>query len=84
MIIKYFRYVDDILIIYNTNHTNAQNILTDFNTIHPTFKIIVECETNSQINFLDVTIHRTPTNLHSLALSFHTPPTTPPNTNTPQ
>jgi len=33
-----------------------------FNTIHPTLKFTVECETNNQINFLDVTIHRTPTN----------------------
>jgi len=61
-IIKYFRYVDDILVIYNTNHTDAQNILTDFNTIHLTLKFTLECETNNQIKFLDVTIHRTPTN----------------------
>jgi hypothetical protein len=61
-IIKYFRYVDDILIIYDTNHTDVQNILNDFNTIHPKLKFTAECETNNQINFLGVTIHRTPTN----------------------
>ena len=50
------------MIIYDTNHTNAQNILTDFNTIHPVLKFTVECETNNLINFRDVTIHRTLTN----------------------
>jgi hypothetical protein len=61
-IIRYFRYVDDILIIYDTNHTDVHNILEDFNTIHPKLKFTAEQETNSQINFLDITSHRTPMN----------------------
>jgi len=61
-IIKYFRYVDDVLFIYDTNHTDVQNTVRDFNTIHPKLKFTVECKTNNQINFLDITIHRTPTN----------------------
>ena len=34
-IIKYFRYVDDILLIYDSDHTDTQKILEDFNTVHP-------------------------------------------------
>jgi hypothetical protein len=58
-IIKYFRYVDDILIIYDSNHSDVQNILKDFNTMHPKLKFTAECEENNQINFLDITINRT-------------------------
>ena len=60
--VRYFRYVDDILIIYDTNHSDVHNILDNFNTTHPKLNITVEQETNSQVNFLDITIHRTPTN----------------------
>ena len=93
-IIKYFRYLDDILVIYDTNHTDIQNMSRDFNTIHLRLKFTAECETNNQINFLDVTILRTPTNrrisvyrkptVTDKTLSFHTPLTTSANTNMPQ
>jgi len=61
-IVRYFRYVDDILIIYDTNHSNVHNILDDCNTLHPKLKFTAEQETNSQLNFLDITIHRVPPN----------------------
>jgi hypothetical protein len=61
-IVRYFRFVDDILIIYDTNHSDVHNILDDFNTIHPKLKFTAEQETNNQLNFLDITIHRTPPN----------------------
>ena len=61
-IIKYFRYVDDVLVIYDTNHTDIQNMSRDFNTLHLRLKFTAGCKTDNQINFLDVTIHRTPTN----------------------
>ena len=60
-IIDYFRYVDDILLIFDPNHTNIQTILNDFNAIHPKLKFMAEIETDNKINYLDVTIHRTPT-----------------------
>jgi hypothetical protein len=60
-IIKYFRYVDDILFIYDINHSYVQNILKDFNTIHLKLKFTAECAENNQINFLDITINRTHT-----------------------
>jgi len=32
---NYFRFVDDILIVYDTKHTNITSILEDFNSLHP-------------------------------------------------
>ena len=61
-IVNYLRYVDDILLIFDSNHTNIQNILDDFNAIHPNLKFTAETETKNKINFLDVTIHKTYTN----------------------
>ena len=59
-IIKYFRYIDDILLIYDSDHTDTQKILNDFNTVHPKLSFTVEAESDYKINYLDVTIHRTP------------------------
>jgi len=61
-IYNYHRYVDDILLIFDSNHTNIQNILDDFNAIHPNLKFTAETETNNSINYLEVTIHKTPEN----------------------
>ena len=56
------RYVDDILITYDSSHTDINSIQNDFNTINPSIKFTTETESNNQIYFLGVTIHRTPTN----------------------
>jgi len=61
-IYNYHCYVDDILLIFDSNHTNNQNILDDFNAIHPNLKFTAETETNNSINYLHVTIHKTPKN----------------------
>ena len=61
-IARYFRYVDDILIIYDPNHTDVNNMRKDFNTTHPIMKCLAETEFNKKINYLDITIHRSPTN----------------------
>jgi len=61
-IARYFRYVDDILIIYDSNLSDLHNILDGFNKIHPKMVFTAEQETDSQLNFFDITIHRTPTN----------------------
>jgi len=34
-IINYCRYVDDILIIFDPNHTDIQEIINEFNSLHP-------------------------------------------------
>jgi hypothetical protein len=61
-ITEYFRYVDDILLIYDSNHTNIQTKLNDFNTIHHNLEFTAEIETDNNINFLDINIHRNPSN----------------------
>jgi hypothetical protein len=62
-IINYFRYVDDILMIFDPTHTNIQAILSDFNAIHSKLQFTAEVERDNKLNYLDITIHRTPTNL---------------------
>jgi hypothetical protein len=54
----YFRYVDDILIIYNTENTDINNMLTQFNQIYPNLVFTMEHEDNMLINCLDLTIAR--------------------------
>jgi hypothetical protein len=64
---NYCRYVDDIFIIFDSNNTNIQNILNDFNTLHP--KLLVqftaEAEQDHTLNYLDITILKTPTNFRT-------------------
>jgi hypothetical protein len=57
-IIAYFRYVDDILIIYDNKNTNIDQTLNDFNNLQPTLKFTIENEKHKILNFLDLTIHR--------------------------
>jgi hypothetical protein len=57
-IIGYFRYVDDILIIYNNSITNIKEMFNLFNNMTPNLKFTMEKETNDQINFLDLTIQK--------------------------
>jgi hypothetical protein len=57
-IIGYFRYVDDILIIYDINKTHIDTMINEFNTIHLTINFTIENEENNKLNFLDLTIHR--------------------------
>jgi hypothetical protein len=56
-ILDYYRYVDDILIIYdNENLTNINDTLTDFNAIHPNIQYTIETQTDNKLNCLDITI----------------------------
>jgi hypothetical protein len=57
-ILGYFRYVDDILIAFNNNITDIQDVFNSFNSLSPTLKFTMESETNNQINFHDVTIQK--------------------------
>jgi hypothetical protein len=62
-IISYHRYVDDILITYDTSNTNINDTLSDFNNIHHKIHFTIENELNNQLNFLDLTIIRHHNNL---------------------
>jgi hypothetical protein len=57
-VIGYFRYVDDILVIYDQNKTNIDETLKEFNKLQTTIKFTIEKELQESINFLDLTIHR--------------------------
>ena len=50
----YFRYVDDILIVYNGSTTNIEDLLHCFNSLTPKLKF----RSGTKINFLDLTIQR--------------------------
>ena len=50
MIMNNFHYVDDTLLIFDSNHTNIQAILTDFNSINPNLHFTTETEQNNTIN----------------------------------
>jgi len=57
-ILGYFRYVDDILIVYDKQKTNINNLLNSFNNAANPLQFTMEHETNNQINFLDITIKK--------------------------
>ena len=60
------------MLIYDTHNTDIKNIQNDFNNIHPNMKFTAETEPDNRINFLDITIYRTPTNW---VISIHRKPT---------
>jgi len=62
-ILNYYRYVDDILIIYDSDHTDIQNIVTDFNSLHHKLQFTAEIEKDHTLNYLDLSLHRTTTNI---------------------
>jgi hypothetical protein len=57
-LINYFRFVDDILLIFDSNVTDIHSILSDFNTLHPNLIFTEEEEHSNTINFLDTSIHK--------------------------
>ena len=72
-ILGYFRYVDDILIVYNDSKTDIDKLLDLFNNAMPTMMFSIEKESNNSINFLDITIHR---NTENFSFSIYRKPTT--------
>jgi hypothetical protein len=59
----YARYVDDILIIYDSLYTNTNEIIQHANTIHNNLQFNPTPENVGQINFLDLMIKRNTTYL---------------------
>jgi hypothetical protein len=57
-IMAYYRYMDDILIIYDQRETNIEQTLEEFNNMQPTITFTNEKEQKEKINYLDITIHR--------------------------
>jgi hypothetical protein len=57
-IIDYYRYVDDILIIYNTHITHIDNTLAELNSMHPRIQFTLEKEADNKLNYLNLTIRK--------------------------
>ena len=72
-ILVYFRYVDDILIVCNDSNTDIDKLLVHFNNAIPTMTFSTEKESDNNINFLDITVHR---NTENLSFSIYRKPTT--------
>jgi hypothetical protein len=64
-IIFYTRYVDDILIIYDSNKIQPKLIETHINQRHNNIKLNPTQEENGNINFLDLNINRKPPHLET-------------------
>jgi hypothetical protein len=54
-IIAYYRYVDNLLIMYEQNKTNIEQILNKFKNIQPSIKFTIEKEQHTKINYLGIT-----------------------------
>jgi len=72
MVINYFHNVDDILLIFYSNHTNIQAILTDFNSIHLNLHFTTETKQNNTTNYLDISIQKT---AHNIRIAIYRKPT---------
>jgi hypothetical protein len=72
-IILYTRYVDDILIIYNTKKISPEIIQDHINNIHPALKFSPTHEHNNTINLLDLSIIRYPSKIE---INIYRKPTT--------
>ena len=66
------RYMDDILIIYDSTHISLTNIQHYVDTILGNIKLNAKHETNNKVNFLELSITRKPT---SLELDIYRKPT---------
>jgi len=62
---SYCRYVDDLLIIFGPNHSDIQEIINDFNSLHPKLRFTEKTEDDCTLNYLDLSISRTPTGLRT-------------------
>ena len=52
----YFRYLDDIVIIYNYTFTNINEVLSESNILSPSLNFTLKIEGNNKMNFLDITM----------------------------
>ena len=57
-IIYYYRYVDDIFIIYDNPLDIGDNILNKFNTLHKNIVFTIETQFNNKLNFFDFCIRK--------------------------
>jgi hypothetical protein len=71
-ILGYYRYLDDILVIYNEKSADIKDMLSEF-SLSPKLKFTSEVEENGKINFLDITITKSQ---HTVVTPIYRKPTT--------
>jgi len=59
-LVNYFRFFDDILLIYDSRHTEIYTIVDYFNAILPNLEFTEEIEQNNTINYPDITYIKHP------------------------
>ena len=64
-ILYYTRYIDDILIIYDTDNTNQDKLAQYTNSVHNNLQFNPTHDSNGCISFLDLTIIRRPSHLET-------------------
>jgi hypothetical protein len=72
--VGYFRYVYDVLLIYDTQQTNIREVLESFNGINRKLQFTLEEEENKALHFLDITISTADNN--SQFIMYRKPTTT--------
>jgi hypothetical protein len=55
-VIDYYRYVDDMFIIYDEDLMKIDNMLKEFNSTHPNIQYTLEKQTGNILNYLDISI----------------------------
>jgi hypothetical protein len=68
-ILGYFRYVDDVLLVYDTTLTDIHTVLDSFNKATAPLQFTIEEESQKRINYLDITIYR---DVHQSSTNSHT------------
>ena len=58
--LMYYRYVDDTFCLFK-NEKDADSFLIQLNSMHSSLKFTVEKESNHQLTFLDIFVHKTST-----------------------
>jgi hypothetical protein len=83
-LVNYFQFVDGILLIFDSNETDIESILTDFNTLHPNLKFTAEIEhnqspghhhTHGTRQYKDINLQETHIHGHHHPLHIKPPPT---------
>ena len=59
----WYRYVDDIFIVYDKDDSSFDNFVSYVNNLLPSIKFTVEREQENKLSFLDVLVHHNPNDL---------------------
>lgn len=74
-IIYWFRYVDDIIVLYNGNKRQCETFFKYINTVHQNLNFTAEYEDNNTLNFLDLSIIKDQNQKHKFNI-YRKPTTT--------